>query len=944
MQAKKKRDSAAVVDLYNTLVDFEDASEATQETVKRVGDKYGINMKSNELEGLKKIYGQYLETIIPPADQELRGDEVAKIRAFKDALGLSDEDIAPVHIDVGRRLSRSGFETKDRQGQFEQRKAFQRLIYVSQLLFGDQKAAFLLPWRRVFNLNDSQLFVARRDNARALFVQFIKANGGELAADRHFLRTLREQQLAAKLLDETCEEVIKDYARQYIEARLQRAVDAAKSPMKLRDNVGIVKELDAILEYNQKLLHYSGDEDLVPGIGAVSVRGGRFDSQERARDVKDVFRIYIQEYVNREGQFTPQLEANMKDLQSILSLSAKEASLISEDIAATLYKNMLREEVTSKRIDEAASPAAVLQSLCERSHFGPESAAKLHLQLYKQKLASIVEKRKIGADDEKDLQRIRRVLCIPNAEANKVMKETAGRVLRDVISDIFLMGAKPVNEYDTEKVEQTIADLKMDTEVALAVLRDVTREKFKSLVTLAQKEQQKDRKAASAILKKLVQFNALVVTPILERVKGFDAAAKEMAELLTKAVEKAKAEKAAARAAAAAAGEGAGAEGNVIDVVPTDGSVSDAEAEAAELAGEATRAAAAAAAEKKEKEKERPSVAKAAQKLIRAERGEFEEDERRGQKEITLKDDLDPAIRAELYKNYLMYSMSGDVVELPVGGVIRKKTNNQTRQAEMSRLQQLSDILGMSPMEQAGVQSGLAEQAFKAQAQEVVRSGPPSPEKDAYLDDLRQQLGIQKEAGDKLIKEVKTQVLGASAVAEEGKWTVEKVLQLSGQGVKVEEILEEGPRRNLYRRELETRISDGKGDADAAMLREKLPAALALDERRVNSTIKELTGSRKRMLLVQAVSQFRQKRAGEAVTSLANLVSCFRVAPEGEVTWNEREELKDLFGAFAVQFDAQKQSELQAILKLSDSEAAEGRTNALAAAGGASNGEDEAFF
>lgn len=39
-----------------------------------------------------------------------------------------------------------------------------------------------------------------------------------------------------------------------------------------------------------------------------------------------------------------------------------------------------------------------------------------------------------------------------------------------------------------------------------------------------------------------------------------------------------------------------------------------------------------------------------------------------------------PASSAELYKNYLMYSMSGDVVELPVGGVIRKKTSLVTRQ------------------------------------------------------------------------------------------------------------------------------------------------------------------------------------------------------------------------------------------------------------------------
>ena len=49
-----------------------------------------------------------------------------------------------------------------------------------------------------------------------------------------------------------------------------------------------------------------------------------------------------------------------------------------------------------------------------------------------------------------------------------------------------------------------------------------------------------------------------------------------------------------------------------------------------------------------------------------------------------------------------MYSMMGDVVELPVGGVVRKKSSGNTRQAEMARLTQLGELLGMN---QVGGQS-----------------------------------------------------------------------------------------------------------------------------------------------------------------------------------------------------------------------------------------------
>lgn len=44
---------------------------------------------------------------------------------------------------------------------------------------------------------------------------------------------------------------------------------------------------------------------------------------------------------------------------------------------------------------------------------------------------------------------------------------------------------------------------------------------------------------------------------------------------------------------------------------------------------------------------------------MQAARGEFGEEERKGQKEITLKEDVSPENRALLYKDYLMHTMTG---------------------------------------------------------------------------------------------------------------------------------------------------------------------------------------------------------------------------------------------------------------------------------------------
>lgn len=172
VQAKKKRDSAAVVDLYNSLVEMDDPNELTPADVQRVGAKcvacrvysrwlykrnamcfpewwsrdppasllrctrmacrratcrqcpppffshsavappsgprYGINFQRDELDGLKRIYARFLETLIPVGDVPLTGDEAPKVAAFREALDLSEEDAAPVHIEVGRRLERQG--------------------------------------------------------------------------------------------------------------------------------------------------------------------------------------------------------------------------------------------------------------------------------------------------------------------------------------------------------------------------------------------------------------------------------------------------------------------------------------------------------------------------------------------------------------------------------------------------------------------------------------------------------------------------------------------------------------------------------------------------------------------------------------------------------------------------------------------------------------------
>ncbi len=68
----------------------------------------------------------------------------------------------------------------------------------------------------------------------------------------------------------------------------------------------------------------------------------------------------------------------------------------------------------------------MLQSLCERTGFSPESAFNLHKQLFRQRVEQLLAKKRLTDEDDADIKRIRRILCITDEAANRIMKSTAG--------------------------------------------------------------------------------------------------------------------------------------------------------------------------------------------------------------------------------------------------------------------------------------------------------------------------------------------------------------------------------------------------------------------------------------------------------------------------------------------------------------------------------------
>lgn len=911
----ERRRSAAIVELANALVSMADPSVLTREAVAAIEAKYGTQLVDSCPDELKAIYGNYVEACIPLGEAPLRGDEHESISRFRTALGLADVDAAPVHIDVGRRILRGRLESGSRGEDIEARKTFQKLIYVSNLAFGDRQAAFLLPWQRVFGLSDAQLFVAKRDNARNLFKAAIDRAGG-LPADRAALLALREYQQQVRLVDEEAQQVVRDAARSRVEGYLDRALACTKRRTKARDYSDAVSELRSAVDYNRALAALKGDTELPPGLGAASVAGSEWEAVEgRSRDVRELFRVYLEEALVSSGQFSPALEADLADLRLMMGLGPKEAERVEAEIKEKTYRRLLREAFTSGRLEAAPSKAELLGELCDQVGFDADAAAALHSSLFRQKLATLLEKKKLTDEDDAELSKLQRLLCIQPEERAQVHKEMAGALFRQVINAVLAVGADAFGPEDRREVAQAFTDLRMDRTAAKELLAEAGRKRLMTFITASRLKS--NRLEAAKELKNMVFFSNIVLAPLVgdlksEEERKAEVAQAEVMQLMQEAMAKSKAEEDAKKARQAA--------GEPEPEEPAEGAEVPQQAEPAASAAE-VEAAPSTTGEEPATPASLEKAKAAADKRAAGEAVEGTGVVMKAQKDINLGKDLDLRDRQDIYRNFLMYCMTGDVVQGPMG----VQLVTQRDEADFARLAQLGDVLGLGQGELMTVHQDLSEQAFTNQVQLMMGDGMLTPARAAALDSLRGQMGLSKEAADKIIKGFQNRKLinEMQAAKAAGVLSLGKVLELRDAGVDVAGLMNEDGRQQLYRDEIIARLTDGTGTFDAERLLQQLPAELAIDAAKARRVAESLAAERKRTTLVQAIAYMRQRKLADTAKAMNNLLACEAAVPSGTAAvWDQADELQDLFSIYASkESNDAKRRGVQQLLGLSDSDA-----------------------
>ena len=119
------------------------------------------------------------------------------------------------------------------------------------------------------------------------------------------------------------------------------------------------------------------------------------------------------------------------------------------------------------------------------------------------------------------------------------------------------------------------------------------------------------------------------------------------------------------------------------------------------------------------------------------------------QKTVTLRSEMDSVASQGIYQDYLMFCMQGDTVTAPMGVQITIERD----QSEFTRLAQLGDILGLNQMEVGTVHKGLADKAFRAQAEQLLGDGKGlTAERSEKLKEIQQSLQLPEPDAQRIIK------------------------------------------------------------------------------------------------------------------------------------------------------------------------------------------------
>ncbi|KAM6578407.1 hypothetical protein CsatB_030244 [Cannabis sativa] len=860
----------AAVELHNYVAGSDDPKAVKKEEIEAIAKKYGVSKQNEAFNAeLSDLYCQFVSSVLPKGSQELSGNEVDTIISFKNALGIDDPEAAAMHMEIGRRLFRQRLETGDRDGDLEERRslsiisdspvqAFQKLIYVSTLVFGDA-SSFLLPWKRVFKVTDSQVEIAIRDNAQRLYATKLKSIGTDISVEQLF--SLREAQLLYKLSDEHAGDLFRDHTTKLIEKHISSALTLLKSRTRATQGVTqVVEELDKVLAFNNLLISLKSHPDstrFAPGVGPVFLLDGEY-GDKKMDELKLLFRAYATDALSG-GRLEEHKLSSLNQLRNIFGLGKREAEVVVLDVTSKAYRKRLSQSVTGGELEAADSKAAFLQKLCDELHFDPQKASEIHEEIYRQKLQQCVADGELSEADVAALLRLRVMLCVPQQTVEAAHSDICGTLFEKVVKEAIAAG---VDGYDADlkqAVRKAAHGLRLSRESAMSIASKAVRKIFINYVKRARAAGNRTESAKE--LKKLIAFNTLVVTELVKDIKG---------------------------------------ESSDTDIPSEEPTTKE---------------------EEKYVEEDEEWESLQTLRKIKPNKDLAAKMGKPGQTEITLRDDLPERDRTDLYKTYLLFCLTGEVTRIPFGAQITTKKDD-SEYVFLNQLGGILGLdakeiveVHRSLAEQAFRQQAeviLADgQLTKARVEQLT-----ALEKQVGLPSQYAQKIIKNITTTKMAAAIETAI-------GQGRLNIKQIRELKEASVDLDNMISESLRENLFKKTVDEIFSSGTGEFDEEEVYQKIPLDLNINAEKARGVVQELAQSRLSNSLIQAVSLLRQRNRQGVVSSLNDLLACDKAVPSEPLSWEVPEELADLYSIYLNSEQApEKLSRLQYLLGISDSTAA----------------------
>jgi hypothetical protein len=150
-----------------------------------------------------------------------------------------------------------------------------------------------------------QIALACKTNGAEMYRKYLAAAADPGAADKAALEAARNYQTRINLDEGEAASILAALCRERVEKQVDAASDILKSSgrTRIRDVSGATAILDNLLAYNASMVALAGDASLPPGVGAVSLFGGRYHTGSKTDDLRDLYRMYVAENI-KAGEFS----------------------------------------------------------------------------------------------------------------------------------------------------------------------------------------------------------------------------------------------------------------------------------------------------------------------------------------------------------------------------------------------------------------------------------------------------------------------------------------------------------------------------------------------------------------------------------------------------------------------------------------------------------------